>query len=112
MISLVQLSIGFFVPTKLLNIAVNSVKRRAAAQTMIFSATVACSTIIEHTSANAIGMPVSITCTAALALSTVFASTGSDCGIHMLLPSSDTDGAAISFIVETSISIAHSSRAT
>ncbi len=45
--------------------------------------------------AKIIGMPDRSSCRPALARSTVFGSTGSDCGIQMLFPSSETDGTAM-----------------
>ena len=42
---------------------------------------------------------VRMSCTSTLERRTIQGSTGSDCGIQMFFPSSETEGAAVSFIV-------------
>ena len=80
-------------------------------QIMSFSATEACKTTAAHMTANSMGISVKISCIAVFAFSTVLASTGIDCGIHMFFPSRETEGVAISFMTESSISAAQSSSA-
>ena len=78
--------------------AIEDAKHVNDKETIVFTAADAGTTIAPHTSANSIGIPVRISCTAILACSISFGSTGSDCGIQMLFPSRDTEGTAISFM--------------
>ena len=71
----------------------------------------------EHTAArqsthSSAGISVSSSCTASLARSTCHGRIGSDCTSHRLFPSSDTEGAAMSFIPAIMHTAAHSSSGT
>ena len=96
--SLVHVRFGIFIPRKSPNNAIKTVKIRGIIHIIIFSAMPKSKSTTQQASHNITGIPVTSICTMSFALSMFHGSTGSDCPIHMLFPSRDTEGTTISFI--------------
>ena len=111
-ISLVHVRFGSLSPSASAASALSSVYSSATTTASAISAAPPGSTITAHSAQNSSGTPVSSSCMSSFARSTCHGVTGSDCASHSCLPSSDTDGAAMSFIDASRHSAALSSTGT
>ena len=110
--SLVHVRFGILRPSASAASALSSVYSSATTTSSTFSSAPPGSTRTMHSAQNSTGTPVSTSCTSSFARSTCHGTTGSDCASHSCLPSSDTDGAAMSFIDASRHSAAHISTGT
>ncbi len=100
-ISLVQLRLGNFSPKNSEESDKKHIHSRTTSSDSKNSTAENPADTSRHSIQITAGTPVSIIWSDSLALSTCHGVTGSDCSSQSVLPSSETDGAAISFIVHT-----------
>lgn len=99
-ISFVQLKFGNLSPK---NIPINAIKitnKVMKIKERIISVISYPKTIIAHVRQKYDGISVSSICRDIFALSTIHGLIGKDCSIHKFLPSSETEGATVSFITD------------
>ena len=111
-VSLVHVRFGILSPSASAASALSSVYSSATTTSSTFSSALPGSVMTMHSAQNSTGTPVSTSCTSSFARSACHGTTGSDCASHRFFPSSDTEGAAISFIDASRHSAALSSTGT
>ena len=111
-VSLVHVRFGILRPSASAASALSSVYSSATTTSSTFSSALPGSVMTMHRAQNSTGTPVSTSCTSSFARSACHGTTGSDCASHRFFPSSDTEGAAMSFIDASRHTAAHISTGT